>query len=190
MRLCLLLLFSTALQDVLAARGDVVGLPPEEPGDLDMLLEHWPENVAALEYFLGSEHAWLFLIDTGGTVSVYALKDERGEPVASRRLVAQVTQFLSGLNLYADKMRRRLMAGRGFQHRVRVRTHGQQRHRLTLTTKPDDSFDNVVDIQTTLPYHARPGLLGHRSIGATTCGQKCFEFAQLRLSCRSAIPLS
>ncbi len=139
-----------ALQDVLAARGDVVGLPPEEPGDLDMLLEHWPENVAALEYFLGSEHAWLFLIDTGGTVSVYALKDERGEPVASRRLVAQVTQFLSGLNLYADKMRRRLMAGRGFQHTWQDELHAFYRQLL-----PEAALAKLRSADTVLivPHH-------------------------------------
>ena len=138
-----------ALQDVLAARGST-GLAVEEPRGLGELLEGWPKDVAALEYFLGTRQAWVFLIDTNGAVTVHVLKDERGDALASHRLVAQVTQFFSGLNLFAEKMRHRLMAGRGFEHAWQDELHAFYRQLL-----PESAMSKLRSAKTVLvvPHH-------------------------------------
>ena len=103
-----------ALQDLLAGRG--VGTDGSHARDLDEILHDWPKDMAALEYFLGSERAWVFVVAPGGTVKAYPLLDEKGKPLASRDLVAQVEQLLDGMRFQADRIRARLDANQGFDH--------------------------------------------------------------------------
>ena len=104
-----------AAQDLLATLGIAEQEEPVEPRDLDDLLADWPADVAAVEYFLGAERGWGFVIRSG-KVRAFPLVDAQGQPVVTRQLVADVRQFLSGIEGQADKMRRRLMASRGFDH--------------------------------------------------------------------------
>ena len=121
-----------AAQDLLATLGIAEQEESIEPRDLDDLLADWPADVAAVEYFLGAERGWGFVIRSG-KVRAFPLLDGKGQPVATRQLVADVRQFLSGIESQADKMRRRLMASRGFDHTWQDRLLDLRR-----TLLPDD----------------------------------------------------
>jgi hypothetical protein len=104
------------LQDVLAAGGkETTGsrLPPRE---LSEILADWPEDVAAMEYFLGTQRTWLFVVDTAGRVKAHVLRDDRGRPLASRDLVERTQKLLARMDNQAVTMRERLAAGGGFDH--------------------------------------------------------------------------
>jgi CHAT domain-containing protein len=109
---------SRALQDLLASAGipgrsDV----PAPPMDLAEVLAAWPRGVAALEYFLGAQRAWLFSIDTDAKVKAYPLDDVGGNPLDSRALLARVHAFLDQTGFQAVRMRQRLLAGQGYDQR-------------------------------------------------------------------------
>jgi CHAT domain-containing protein len=103
-----------ALQDLLAAGGDPVSSRPE--GALDRLLAHWPADAAALEYFLGTEQAWVFVVAPTGRVTAHRLTDGAGQPVAPRQLVGRVERVLRGTEDQATRMSNRLLAGQGLDH--------------------------------------------------------------------------
>jgi len=104
-----------ALQDLLAAgRERAAAGETAEPGDV---LTHWPKDTAALEYFLGTERGWVFVVDPNGAVRAYELKDAAGGPLATRDLIARVHTFLTGVGHQAPKMSAALNSGRGFDHK-------------------------------------------------------------------------
>jgi CHAT domain-containing protein len=119
-----------ALGDVLALAVDGSADGTLEPRDLSEILADWPEDVAAVEYFLGTEEAWLFLIDTSGSVTARVLEDGRGRPLSSRDLVARVRSFLARIDHQADQMRRRLDAGMGYDHTWQYELHDFYRQLL------------------------------------------------------------
>lgn len=139
-----------ALEDVLAVGAPGAASEPSARRELSKILAQWPEDVAAVEYFLGSRAAWGFVIDTTGTVSSYPLVDEEGEPIASRDLVARVVRFLSETGHQADKMRPRLMAGRGFDHAWQDTLHAFCRQLL-----PSPALEAIRKAKTVLvvPHH-------------------------------------
>lgn len=108
-----------ALQDLfLADRGS-----RKEDADAALsvaeLLARWPEkaaDAAALEYFLGGERAWVFVVGPSGKVKAHELKDEAGAAVRSRALVARVQRFLRDIEGYAPKMLNRYLSGKGYDH--------------------------------------------------------------------------
>ena len=118
------------LQDVLAVGASQPTGRTPEPRELPEILADWPEHVAALEYFLGTEEVWLFLIDTSGKVTARVLDDGQGRPLASRDLVARVHSFLSRIDHQADQMRQRLDAGMGYDHTWQYELHDFQRQLL------------------------------------------------------------
>ena len=61
-------------------------------------LANWPSNTVGLQYYLGSETAWIFFIDTEGNVSSQVIADESGSPMASRDFVAKIQAFLEYLD--------------------------------------------------------------------------------------------
>lgn len=61
-------------------------------------LADWPEGYAALEYFLGDEGAWAFVVDTKGRVAAHRLRLPSGEPIAARDLPARVQRFLNSVD--------------------------------------------------------------------------------------------
>jgi CHAT domain-containing protein len=101
-----------ALRDLLITRGEAI----REAGDLAARLARWPRDAAALEYFLGPEQAWVFVIDTAGKVHAHPLEGAGGKPVAPRDLVARVQRFLRDTEGHSRKMLQRLLANKGFDH--------------------------------------------------------------------------
>ena len=104
-----------ALQDLLAA-GRRDATTGDDSGVLDDLLLHWPKDTAALEYYLGAERGWVFVVKPGGGVKAYVLNDAEGRPLATRDLVARVRSFLAGIRHQAPKISAALDSGRGFDH--------------------------------------------------------------------------
>jgi CHAT domain-containing protein len=110
------------LGDVLAAKGKGV----DEAGGSRTLAEiraSWPKDVAALEYFLGTEQAWVFLVKTDGNVAVARLTDANGAPLASRDLVARVQTFLAELDHSARKMHAHIQSTHGLDNRWQDELH-------------------------------------------------------------------
>lgn len=103
-----------AAQDLLTELGIGEQDEPAAPRDLDELLADWPADVAAVEYFLGAERGWGFVI-RAGHVRAFPLVNADGDPIATRQLVAEVRQFLSGIEGQSQKMLRRYQS-RGFDH--------------------------------------------------------------------------
>jgi len=111
-----------AIQDVLAAAVIKPSAPIDtQPTDLVASLDAWPDDVVAVEYFLGSESAFVFLVDTQGAVSALTLRDSAGKPLASRDVILRVRNFLDEQFptpplSRAKRMRQRLQAGQGLDH--------------------------------------------------------------------------
>ncbi len=103
-----------AAQDLLTELG--IGEQEESvaPRNLEELLADWPEDVAAVEYYLGAEQGWGFLI-RAGDVRAFPLVNTDGTNVATRKLVGDVRRFLSTIEGQSQKMLRRFQA-RGFDH--------------------------------------------------------------------------
>ena len=104
-----------AAQDLLATLGIAEQEEPVEPRDLHELLADWPKDVAAVEYYLGAERGWGFVIQSG-KVTAFPLVDAQGQPVATRQLMTDVRQFLSGIEGQANKMYLRMRGGRAFDN--------------------------------------------------------------------------
>ncbi|MGV3483874.1 MAG: CHAT domain-containing protein [Planctomycetaceae bacterium] len=103
-----------SLQDFLMAQSAEISHARQQVDVLDVL-RSWPTSGhAAVEYFLGSENAWVFLIEPNGKLTAYLLQDELGQPIASPDLVRRVRTLLSGFENQSQKMTRRLLAGQGF----------------------------------------------------------------------------
>lgn len=103
-----------AMQDVLAARRKA-DRDAAEPVPMDEWLAKWPKGVAAVEYFLGSENAFVFVI-AGGKVTARRLTDADDKPIAPSSLVAKIRTYLDGVESQAGKMHRRLVSGSGLDH--------------------------------------------------------------------------
>ena len=88
------------LQDVLLAAGHGKAIEQAETQELSAVLAHWPKDVVALEYFLATERAWVFIVAGPGDVTVHAITTEKGQPVSSRDLVLRVQQFIRGIDRY------------------------------------------------------------------------------------------
>jgi hypothetical protein len=104
-----------SLQEVLIQRG-VTKATEEKPDSLDNLLAAWPADTAAIEYFLGTERAWAFVINARGEVQALQLVDQSGKPLESRDLIRRVQTLLVEFEGQSNKMFRRASAGNGFDH--------------------------------------------------------------------------
>ncbi len=103
-----------AAQDLLSSLGIAEQQEPVEPRELTELLADWPADVAAVEYFLGADRSWGFLI-RAGKVRAFPLVDSQGQSIVTRQLVARTRQFLTGIEGQAQKMLRRYQS-KGFDH--------------------------------------------------------------------------
>lgn len=101
------------------------------------ILEHWPDQVAALEYFLADREAWLFVINSSGGVTVHTLRDASGRALRSQYLIAQVKAFLDAVDHQAESMRRRLAAGQGFDHGWQEQLHEIYRELIPADVLPE-----------------------------------------------------
>lgn len=102
-----------SLQDLLAARN--VAVESRTPSLADMLAK-WPGDVAAVEYFLGTDRAYVFVIAPDGMVSAHLLRDAKGQPIAPRELITGVRRLLWDMEKQATKMYNRIVARQGFDH--------------------------------------------------------------------------
>jgi len=102
-------------RDLLGALGVPDAAEPVEARSVDAILADWPADTAAVEYFLGAERAWGFVIQNG-RIRAFELNDPEGQPVKARALVDRVRQLLADMEGQSQKMMRRLVAGRGFDH--------------------------------------------------------------------------
>lgn len=137
-----------ALQDLLAQRG--VSGSHDKSRDLADVLAAWPADVAAVEYFLGAEKGWVFLVDRGGKVHARSIVDADDKPIASRELVARVERLLSGMDSQATKMFRAASSGGGFDH-----TWQQQLHDFYRQLMPKSVADELRGAKTVVivPHH-------------------------------------
>ncbi|MCA9174990.1 MAG: CHAT domain-containing protein [Planctomycetales bacterium] len=90
---------------------------------LDDVLSGWPEKSCAIEFFIGSRHAYAFCIMPHGEVLARRLRGADGQPLAASELVGQVTDFLSSMELRAQKMYREAVSGRGFDNTWQDKLH-------------------------------------------------------------------
>jgi CHAT domain-containing protein len=104
-----------ALQDLLTTEG-CAAARTETRQSVEELLKAWPKNMVALEYFLGSERAWVFVVNTEGKVSAFVLTGTDGNPLGPRDLVSQVQHFLDATGAQAPKMYQRLTSGKGLDN--------------------------------------------------------------------------
>jgi CHAT domain-containing protein len=118
---------SRALTDLLLTAGIRAGSDAPTQLDLGEILVHWPRGIAALEYFLGRQRAWVFVVDTRAKVKAYPLNDAEGKPLDPRVLLGQIRAFLDQIGFQAAGMRRRLMAGQGYDHAWQDTLHRFQR---------------------------------------------------------------
>jgi CHAT domain-containing protein len=108
------------LQDLLAARN----LPANAPvPSVRQALEKWPADVSAVEYFLGAEQAYVFVVAPGGKVTAHPLLDREGKLLASRDLITRVRKVLRDMEGQAGKMLRRLSARRGYDNSWQEELH-------------------------------------------------------------------
>jgi hypothetical protein len=97
-----------SLTDVLALRSSDHVLGAEAPPVGADLLADWPTDVAAVEYFVGAEAAWIFTIDPRGEVAVQPLTEAHGVPLRPAAFVARVEAFLRGIDTLGTRVGPRL----------------------------------------------------------------------------------
>ena len=139
-----------SLQDLLATQGIADASRTGATADLESLAAKWPKDVAALEYYLGRERAWVFVVRPGFSVKAYQLSAPDGRPLDSRELVADVRRFLDGMGFQAQKMRDRLGADEGFDHAWQDTLHKFYRELL-----PPGTLESLRDARTVIvvPHH-------------------------------------
>jgi CHAT domain-containing protein len=105
-----------SLQDLLNTQGIQDSNRFSATADLESLAADWPKGVAGLEYFLGRERAWVFVIGPGFAVKAYPLTTPDGRLLDSRNLISDVRRFLDDIGFQSRKMRERLTSDEGFDH--------------------------------------------------------------------------
>jgi len=135
---------SQALQQVLRQQIETAD-PTDNYRSVPEMLADWPANTTALEYMLGSERGWVFVI-CGGKVTAYELMNRDGTPLASREIVARVQQLLSNMNAAARKMFQR----RRFDHDWQTELHA-----LYQILIPNDARHDIANTETLIivPHH-------------------------------------
>ena len=133
-----------SLKDVLAGAG--IRNADDETAEIrgvEEILADWPKDVAAVEYFVGSESCHGFLI-IDGNVEAFELLDD-GKPIPSRELIAAVQHYLSDTESQGGekgKMIRRLLRREGFD-----REWESALYRLRTCLLPDAILDKLRESQ-------------------------------------------
>ena len=135
---------SQALQQVLRQQIETAD-PTDNYRSVPEMLADWPADTTALEYLLGSERGWVFVI-RDGTVTAHELMNSDGTPLASREVVARVQQLLSNMNAAARKMFQR----RRFDHAWQPELHA-----LYQILIPSEARNVITDTETLIivPHH-------------------------------------
>ncbi|MEN9673456.1 MAG: hypothetical protein RL553_1721 [Planctomycetota bacterium] len=84
----------------------------KKKSDLKTILESWPDNLAGLEYFLGKNRVWAFLIEKNKPVKTVLIIGADKKPLPPFRLMQQVVALQTELNHWRDKFKRQLASGK------------------------------------------------------------------------------
>jgi CHAT domain-containing protein len=137
-----------SLQDLLSVDRVAIGdMDNHEAKSFQDILQDWPNQIAAIEYFLGSEKAWIFLVDTSGKVHAF---DLLAPDKKSRDLILEVRQFLDNTDSYAGSMKKRLLSGKGYDHSWQLTLH-----QLFKTLIPEEVLVHLQQAKTVVvvPHH-------------------------------------
>ena len=94
------------------------------PGPLADLLAQWPADAAAVEYFLGADEAYVFVVSTKGKVTAHQLRvTPTGKPVVPRELLASVRRLLADMEGHSAKILNGVYSGRGYDNSWQVELH-------------------------------------------------------------------
>ena len=117
---------------------------------LDEVLEQWPEDTCAIEFFIGSRYAYAFCVLPSGEVTAHRISDAEGNPVAASELVGRVASFLASMELRAQKMYREAVSGRGFDN-----TWQDKLHRYYQELIPKELQDSLAECEhlVVIPHH-------------------------------------
>jgi CHAT domain-containing protein len=67
--------------------------PTIRPRTLEEIIAKMPKDIVAIEYFIGREKCWGFLV-MNGTVETFLIKDEYAIPITTKNLVTNVTKCI------------------------------------------------------------------------------------------------
>jgi CHAT domain-containing protein len=138
-----------ALQDLLASQGRSTGITHDSKG-LTGLLDRWPQDIVAVEYFLTSDKAVAFVVSSDG-VRAHVLKAPNGQPIPARQLVTDVQLALRAqMDQYSDKLRARILEGDGFDHQWQ-----RELNHLANVLLPQDATSRLAETRILLivPHH-------------------------------------
>lgn len=98
-----------SLQDLLSTSG-LPQLDRSPPRDVAAILATWPKDVVALEYYLGEDKAWVFVIDPLGCLKAFQLVDSKGRSVTPTEIVQRVRRFIQVTDHVLAKEKNRVLA--------------------------------------------------------------------------------
>jgi CHAT domain-containing protein len=98
-----------SLQDLLSSAG-LSATAAHLTRELSQVLAAWPNDVVALEYYLGAERAWVFVVEAPGRVRAFPLIDGKGKSVASAQLIQQIRRFIQGLDHLLEREQQRVLS--------------------------------------------------------------------------------
>lgn len=113
------------------------------------MLENWPKDAVALEYHLGSERAWVFVVEPPGLVRAFALVDPDGKAIQSSQIIQGVRKFIGNADHLLDRERHRVLA-RKYDH-----TWQEDLHELYRILIPNDAAAALKKVNTAVivPQH-------------------------------------
>jgi CHAT domain-containing protein/tetratricopeptide (TPR) repeat protein len=91
----------------------VVALSENDPDlgrEFAQVLANWPKDVVALEYFLGSDKAWVFVIEPSSRVRAFPLVDSQGKTLASAEVIQKVRNFSGSIDHLLEREKQRVLA--------------------------------------------------------------------------------
>lgn len=97
-----------SLQDILTT-SDVSGLAETDLSPT----ANWPDGIVAMEYFIGSEKAWLFVVTPDAKVTSFLIRDELGIPIHSRELIARTHRLINSFDRLGPVQGRRIAQAAG-----------------------------------------------------------------------------
>jgi CHAT domain-containing protein len=99
-----------SLGDILAARmaGGATRDVVPQAAVADDPIHEWPAGIAAVEYLVGAESAWIFTVDSRGEVAAMPICGPDGSPQPPAQLVARVQSLLQSLDTLGTRAGREL----------------------------------------------------------------------------------
>jgi CHAT domain-containing protein len=103
-----------SLQDLLIAAAIPESAAPSTR-ELSAVLKNWPKDAVALEYYLGTEKAWVFVVDSPGRVRAFPLVGLKGEAIPPAQIIQLIRRFIREIDHLLDRERSRVLA-RKYDH--------------------------------------------------------------------------